>query len=344
MAIQVVEPGTVSIHFVREALQAASGHGLPVEQVLQRAGIPLGFLSEPLARVSAAQFGVLWRGMARHLQDEFFALDTRPVRPGAFALLCQGLLSCPDLRTVLHHLCRYTEVLLEGLHARLEVAGHTATLCLHDARPRATPFAHATCFMVACGVASWLIAHRMPLLRCEMAGKAPDFEPEYRVMFCEDLRLGASTGRLTFPAELLSMPVVQTRDSLRAFLRHAPDVFLVKYRNMDSLAAQVRARLRAIAPTDWPGLQAMAAALAMAPSSFRRRLDSEGTTFQAIKNGLRRDMAINALRHDGVSVTQLALDLGFTEASAFHRAFVKWTGMRPSDYRHHGVGPVARPQ
>lgn len=344
MAHRQVEPGTISIHFVREALQAASGRGVAEAAVLQTAGIPLGFLDEPLARVSPAQFGTLWRTLARHMQDEFFALDARPVRPGAYALLCHSLLDCKDLRAVLHRLCRFTEILLDGMSVRLDVTADTATLRLSDARTRATPFAHATYFMVACGVACWLIARRIPILRCDMAGHAPDFEPEYRVMFCEDLHLGAQEGALVMPASLLSMPVVQTHEALRAFLRSAPDVFLVKYRNMDSLSAQVRTRLRAIAPPDWPGLDEMAGSLGAAPSTFRRRLGAEGTTFQTLKNELRRDMAITALREESVSIADLAQDLGFTEASAFHRAFVKWTGMRPSDYRRGGQGSRALDQ
>jgi len=339
MPSRQVESGTVSIHFVREALQAVSGRGVPEALVLQAAGIPPGFLDEPLARVSPAQFGTLWRTLARHLRDEFFALDARPVRPGAYALLCHSLLGCEDLRAVLRQLCRFTGLVLDGMSVHLNVSGDTATLRLSDARTRATPFAHATFFMVACGIACWLIARRIPILRCDLAGRAPEFESEYRVMFCEDLCFGAKEGALVIPASLLSMPVVQTREGLRAFLRGAPDVFLVKYRNMDSLAAQVRARLRAIAPPDWPGLDAMAGVLGSTASTFRRRLDAEGTTFQAIKNELRRDMAITALREDAASIAQLAQDLGFTEACAFHRAFVKWTGMRPSDYRFGGPGP-----
>lgn len=338
MASRQVEPGTVSIHFVREALNAVAGRGIPDALVLQTAGIPTGFLDEPLARVSPAQFGMLWRTLARHLQDEFFALDARPVRPGAYAMLCHSLLGCADLRAVLTQLCRFTGIVLDGMSVQLDVSGDTATLRLSDARTRITPFAHATFFMVTCGLACWMIARRIPILHCELAGSAPEFESEYRVMFCEDLSFSAKQGVLVMPASLLSMPVVQTREGLRAFLRGAPDVFLVKYRNMDSLAAQVRAQLRAISPPDWPGLEAMAGSLGSAASTFRRRLDTEGTTFQGIKNELRRDMAITALREDSTSIAQLAHDLGFTEASAFHRAFVKWTGMRPSDYRCSGLG------
>ncbi len=341
MARKSVEPRTISIHFVREALQAVAGRGVSNEAVLRRAAIPARFLDEPLARVSPEQFGVLWRTLARDLQDEFFALDRHPARPGAYALLCQALLACADLREALRYVCRYTSLVLDGMRVTLALDGETATLRLRDERARSSPFAHATYFMVAYGLACWLIARRIPILECQLAGVAPGFEAEYRVMFCEHIRFGSSEGVLVMPASMLSQPVAQNRETLKQFLRRAPDVFLVKYRNTDSLAAQVRAKLRAIAPVDWPGLDGMATGLGAASSTFRRRLDAEGTSFQSIKNDLRRDMAITSLREGTDSIESLAQSLGFTEASAFHRAFVKWTGMRPSDYRRGALpGPL----
>ena len=59
----------------------------------------------------------------------------------------------------------------------------------------------------------------------------------------------------------------------------------------------------------------------------------EGQSYQLIKDDLRRDLAISQLSHSDKSVLDIALDLGFAEASAFHRAFKKWTGARPGEYR-----------
>ncbi len=328
-----VEPDTISIHFVREALHAGVVGRIPLERILEQAGIPRHFLGEPLSRVSPQQFGELWRQTARHLGDEFFGLGRRPARPGAYALLCHALLSSENLQVALKRLCRYTGLIFDGMQASLEVDEHTATLRLHDDQVRPTPFAHATYFMMAYGLACWLIARRIPILQCELGGRAPGFEAEYKVMFCEQVRFGAPHGSLVIAASLLAQPVSRSAEALRAYLRRTPDVFLVKYRHTDSIAGQVRASLRHLPPAEWPGLQALSDTLGMAQATFRRRLDLEGTTWQAIKNDLRRDMAITALRDPRVSIEQLAHELGFAEAPAFHRAFKKWTGMRPSDYR-----------
>lgn len=336
MGRQPIKPETISIHFVRKALQAVQAHALPQREVLADAGIPPHFLDEPLARVSPQQFGALWRGLARRCGDEFFALDARAVRPGSYAMLCRLLSGCENLHHALRRLCRFSGVMLEGLRAELDVGAVHTTLRLLDAQPRRSPFAHATCFMVAYGLSCWLIARRIPIVQCRLAGRAPAFDAEYRVMFCEDLGFGAPQGALVFPSSYLQRRVAQTPASLAGFLAQSPDVFLVKYRNPQSLTARVRLRLRSQAPADWPDLPAAARESGLSQPTFRRRLEAEGTSFQAIKNELRRDMAITRLREGATSVEQLSQDLGFAEAAAFHRAFKKWTGMRPSDYRGAG--------
>lgn len=330
-----VAQDTISVHFVLEALQAVARHDVPVPlvKVLDKAGIPASFLEEPLARVSPQQFGILWRELALQIDDEFFALDRRGVRRGTFAMLCTALLHCKDLHQVLRRICRYTSILFDDIRAELDVQGDVATLCLHDAQARTTPFAHATYFMALYGVVCWLIAHRISLLQCRLGGQAGTFGAEYRIMFCEDLTFGAVDASLTFPSELLKRPVRQNAASLHTFLLHSPDVFLVKYRNTDSLAGRVRMWLRSMAPGDWPELPQAAQHLGLSTATFRRRLGHEGVTFQSIKNDLRRDMAITQLRSTTQSLEDLAHRLGFTETAAFHRAFRKWTGMRPSDYR-----------
>jgi AraC-like DNA-binding protein len=80
-------------------------------------------------------------------------------------------------------------------------------------------------------------------------------------------------------------------------------------------------------------LEAAAAALAMAPPTLRRRLRDEGHGFQALKDALRRDAAIDLLARPELALPEIAGRLGFSEASTFHRAFKKWTGVAPGEYR-----------
>jgi AraC-like DNA-binding protein len=152
-------------------------------------------------------------------------------------------------------------------------------------------------------------------------------------MFCDDMAFGQDASYVDLAPGFLDLPVVQTTKSVRPFLRDAPGSFVVKYRNPGSVAAQVRKTLRALPMASWPAADEMALRLNVAEATMRRRLKQEGYTYQSIKDGLRRDIAIGELQDTDRTIADIATAVGFAEPSAFYRAFRNWTGMRPTDYR-----------
>ncbi len=82
----------------------------------------------------------------------------------------------------------------------------------------------------------------------------------------------------------------------------------------------------------------MARQLHMSPQTLRRHLSEEGSSFQELKDHLRRDLAIYHLGRSDLSIQDIAEQLGFSEPSAFHRAFKKWTGLTPGAYRANQEG------
>ena len=71
----------------------------------------------------------------------------------------------------------------------------------------------------------------------------------------------------------------------------------------------------------------------MSARTLRRRLDKEGTSYQRIKDGARRDAAIAFLNNPALTVSDVAELIGFSDPSAFHRSFKRWTGVSPGEYR-----------
>ena len=86
-------------------------------------------------------------------------------------------------------------------------------------------------------------------------------------------------------------------------------------------------------PNSTPDLSASPDFPARGWTTLRRRLVSEGTSFLGIKDELRRDAAIHHLCNSALSVADIGSLLGFQEPSAFHRAFKKWCGVQPGEYR-----------
>jgi AraC-like DNA-binding protein len=141
-------------------------------------------------------------------------------------------------------------------------------------------------------------------------------------MFSEHLAFDTASIRIRFDAAILGAPVVQNAATLRQLLRTAPQSVFLKYKNEDSWTARLRRRLKAsVDGSDWPLLNKLADEFNLTPATLRRRLEAEGTSYQDVKEQLRRDLAIDRLCNSTMSVADIAALAGFRETSAFHRTF-----------------------
>jgi AraC-like DNA-binding protein len=328
------EPGTIAICFVAAALRGVHGRNLNADELLANVGLSSSLLQVPQARVSAKHYGALWRAIAAALDDEFFGQDSRRMKVGSFAMLCHSVLSCKTLGQALDRSLRFYALILDDISGSAERDAKEARIVLHEAAGVSQRvFAHELLLMLLYGVSCWLVGRRIPILRTEFSYAEPAHSAEYRLMYCADLRFNRPHTLLAFEASYLDLPVVQNERSAKEFLRTAPESILLKYKNGSSLTARVRRRLRQFLPGTVPDFEELSDEMSMTAATMRRRLHEEGESYQSIKDQLRRDLAISYLSHSRRSVMDIALELGFSERSAFHRAFRKWTGASPGEFR-----------
>jgi AraC-like DNA-binding protein len=329
-----MEKDTVSIYFVEAAVARLSDPAK--ERVLKAAGLPAELLSVPNTRVTAESFAAVWLGVARELDDEFFGLDARRMKVGSFAMLCHAVLPATNLDRAAKRMLRGFALFLDDISGELLLEDQQAVIQVENriASPAARRFADETFLVMVHGLMCWLTGKRIALDRADFAHPRPPHVQEYAVMYSEHLRFGAERTAIRFDARLLRAPVVQNATTLKAFLRTAPQSVFLKYKNRDSWTAQLRRRLRGcIGESDWPTLEDIAREFHVAPTTLRRRLEAEGISYQGVKDELRRDAAIHHLCHSPLSIADIGSLLGYQEPSAFHRAFKKWSGVQPGEYR-----------
>ncbi len=335
VTVRPAEPGTIAICFVAEALQSVRDRGLNSDEMLSNVGLAPSLLQVPQARVSAKHYGALWRNIALALDDEFFGQDSRRMKSGSFAMLCHAAVACKTLGQALERSLRFYSLILDDISGALVREATEARIELHErvAGAGQRVFAHELLLLMLYGVSCWLVGRRIPILRAEYSFPEPAHSAEYRLMYCADLRFDRPNTAIAFEATHLDLPVLQNERSIKEFLRTAPESILLKYKNGSSLSARVRRRLRQFEPGQVPDFEGLAGELNLTPATMRRRLHEEGTSYQSIKDQLRRDLAIGYLSDTDRSVMEIALELGFSERSAFHRAFRKWTGASPGEFR-----------
>ncbi|MBW9103250.1 AraC family transcriptional regulator [Paraburkholderia phenoliruptrix] len=329
------EKGTISVSLVNETLALALARGLDASQLAEAAGIAAPMLASPKSRVSSAQYGALWSGIARALDDEFFGQDSHRMKSGSFVAMTQAALTARTGAQALARAVGFMRLVLDDLGAQIEMHAQRVRLRFVEREGTKPPamFAYATYFIVVYGLLCWLVGRRIPLIQARFRCAAPPAAHEYQLMFCDDMAFDQAESYVDLSPVFLELPVIQTPRSAKPFLRDAPASFIVKYRNPGSLAARVRKTLRALPMAAWPAADQMAARLNVAEATMRRHLKQEGHTYQSIKDDLRRDIAIGELQKSRRTIADIAASVGFAEPSAFHRAFRKWTGMRPTDYR-----------
>ncbi len=332
---RAAEPGTIAICFVTAALESVRARRLDADELLRKVGLSPALLRAPQARVSAKQYSALWRLVAATLDDEFFGQDSRRMKSGSFAMLCHAVVHCRTLAQALERSLRFYALILDDIRATLVKDGQYARIELQPRSAGAAPrvFAHELLLMLLYGVACWLVGRRIAIARAEFSYAEPAHSAEYRLMYCANLAFERPHTSIAFDLSCLNLPVVQNERTVKDFLRKAPENILLKYKNGGSVSARIRRRLRQRLPGAVPEFETLAGELHMTTATLRRRLHEEGASFQSIKDQLRRDLAVGYLSHSDRSVMDIALELGFSERSAFHRAFRKWTGAAPGEFR-----------
>jgi AraC-like DNA-binding protein len=329
------DKGTISVRLVEEALLAFITPAQTARALLETLGVLPIDLEDPEARVDVVEYSKLWRRLARRFDDEFFGMDSRRMRTGSFAFVSRAAMAQPTLDSAMRLALDFFGLTFEHFRGELHRSESLAEVVLlerTDARSLRA-FTYFTFWMLVHGLACWLIGRRIPLLAMELRCDEPAYTDDYRVMFSDNLRFARPSTRIIFAAEVLDLPVRRSEQELRDFLAHAPANILVRYRDTTSLASRIKAQLRKLPPEQWPTSERLAQTLCISPSTLRRRLAEAGQPYQAIKDQVRQEMATLWLADATITYAEIAERLGFADVSSFYKAFRKWTGTNPGQYR-----------
>lgn len=333
-----MEKNSVSIHFVRSALKPLINQNIDINDILNKCGIDLSLLDSSQSRVSATQFGQLWLSVAHRINDEFFGQDTHRMKVGSFAMLCKTLVHYKTLKKALVVMLNFFNLILDDFYSELVVDGQYSKIQIsykNQLSPQkiAPVFGYETLLMLQHGIACWLVSRRIPVLVADFAYPEPSYSAEYQLMYSSELQFDQAFTSLSFETSYLQLAVLQNEQTMIDFVRQAPTNIVLKYKNHSSFSASIRKILRATPMQAWPDFDSFALSFNMTRSTLRRRLSEEGQPFQTIKDQLRRDFAMDLLKQTDQNLVDIAIQLGFAEPSAFHRAFKKWTNVTPHEYR-----------
>lgn len=333
---------TVPIAFVRALLAGPVLAPATRDRLLLKADIPPQLMDEPGARATTEQFATLYQQLARELDDELPGMFSRPARAGTFKFLCLSVLDSHNLRTALYRFTRFFHITLDDIGFELVDEHDTTRVTLI---PRlATPpniFAQEILLRLVHGVISWLAGKNLPLLRVDLAFGRPAHAADYGALYPGPASFDQPMTALLFDSAQLNAPVRQNKRTLGAFMQRAPGDWLFNAFPEKLVSHDVREYLHMHLDTT-ATINEVARAMHVSIRTLSRHLRDEETSFQSIKDELRRDVAITRLTKTRTPIAILAAELGFDSPATFHRAFKGWTGSTPGAYRAK-AGTTRRP-
>lgn len=317
--------------------------GADPAEVLADAGIDFALFDSPDNRISHAARGrLLGRCVARTGCRHFGLLVGQRASLHSFGLV--GLLAkySPDVGSALRSLVRFFH-----LHNR----GAAVDLSVDEDRTIFSYGAYAPNIETADQIGDGVVAVMLNVMRelcgdrwtpdeVRFAHRRPDDIGPFRRLFNAPLRFDAEQCGLVFSTRWLGRALPHDDPALRRLLQQQIDALETRHGN--DFPGQVRSVLRSALLTDAAGAERVAALFSMHSRTLHRHLHAFGTSFRELVDESRFEIARQMLEHSSLDVYRIADTLGYADASAFTRAFRRWSGTTPARWRSEQSGGTPR--
>ena len=321
-------------------LEAAKRSGVSSEELLAESGIDPRLLREGEAHIDKRLFIQLMLAVMHRTEDEFMGFgEGRVSKPGTFSMMAHAVINCATLEKAVRRGIKFYELFDLAIVGRLLQTDDEASIrFVSHGEVNLRPYIMEAVVFLSVRFLSWLIGQQIVPKRINLDFPALD-DGDYAGLFPCQVHYKQSHCEILLDSRYMTMPLVQNALSLSKFLRSSLEELMDGDIKNASLNAQIRSIISKEFGNNFPDFSVVCDKLAMTPQTLRRRLKDENTSYQEIKDTIRKDASIYYLSKPELTIDEIALLMGFSEASSFHRAFKKWTGKTPSAYRHELLAP-----
>lgn len=329
---------SVSMGWVNTVLHTAETLGVPRQQLLQQAGLGLADLQRP--RWPIDHITRLWRAAERCTQDPGLGLKVgAQAGPASFNVVGYALQSAPNLRAAVALVQQYQRLISDGGRFQM-LAGDTASWLIYHPRQGALAFSpHQIEAVLATVVrfASWVTGQAVQPLAVQL--NQPRLGPlaGYRAVFACPVAFEQAFSGVLLANTVLDAPLPQANAQLAHIHRQHATERLQALSTSQDVTAELRAWLQASLPLAPPTRRQAAQALGVSERSLARRLHAQQVSFTQLLDSVRREAALHAVGQTTQPLADIGAQLGFAEPAVFWRAFKRWTGLTPAQWREQSL-------
>jgi len=314
----------------RNYIDALGRLGYDTERLLREADVAPSDLEDPDSRIACSAIGMTLQLALQHQRLNNLGMRIACETPiGAYPLIDYLVLTSESVGAGLEQLARYFRLIASTVALQFR-DDHQAVRVVYDGPPGSLQYEFG---ITLC------ILH----LREETEGRfradavSVTYEPDdvaeiERVLGCSVVP-SASWNGWTMSREAWHLPLRRRDPILRGVLERQADEMMRRLPAGGGIALEVRQALVSRVAGGETRIEAVARALGVSVRSLQRKLSDEGQSYQDLVEATRKEAAGQYLANSTLSIGEVAYLLGYSEAAAFHRAFKRWNGMTPQDFR-----------
>jgi len=322
----------IYLHTLAELLHTI---GVDERDLIQRVGLDPTRLKSTDLRVSEAQAAeFVTRAIVESGEPGLGILLARELELPLHGALGTAVMSSRTLEEALELMTRYLTLRVPHLKVRKHMTGSSiwyAVNCETQLGSILSFILDAVLFGCV-SMGAQLLGTTLPGLRIMRRGPEPTHFHRFRRMIGVPVEFGATEDALVVPASHLSQPTRFANQHLAETSREQCEQALQELGELAGVASKVRRVIEASHPFP-PKLARAASTLFVSERTLKRRLQEEGASFQSLVDEVRLERAQDLLENTTMNLTQIADALGYADAANFTRAFKRWTGNSPSQYR-----------
>ncbi|MBI3896884.1 MAG: AraC family transcriptional regulator [Gammaproteobacteria bacterium] len=328
------EIGTIQAAFFQAILRHLRMMDFDISSLIERTAFNADQLNDPDARIPRQQFFQFWQALSNRVHDPAIAVRMGEMAHPRFMGVLGGVIAgSKTLREGLHQIVHYRKLIDSEDYAAETIGQDRYTFIYIPQSPASLEPAMVELRLVTVvTLARMLTQTNVTPIEIRFRYPAPAHIAHYERIFRCDLHFEQADNAIVWDTRSADLLLPQYNDCAQAILRRHVELLLEQLQHSDNLVGRVQQYISDTLRTGRASLDGCAAALYMGRRTLHRRLSNESTSFQKLHDMVRRQLAFKYLAEKNLSTADVATLLGFSESSAFHRAFKRWSGHNPADF------------